>query len=61
MLREQFKGRAPRGARGLKSAAYAVMEHIIGRAPRGARGLKYLDLRHEADGGGVGPPAGPVD
>ena len=37
-------GRAPRGARGLKSMTGAIPVVAYGRAPRGARGLKFLEL-----------------
>ena len=54
--------RAPRGARGLKSAGErAGAEYIKGRAPRGARGLKSRLLDSGVELLLVVPLAGHVD
>ena len=54
-------GRAPRGARGLKSCAERIRGDVQGRAPRGARGLKSFEIYIKAGTAEVAPLAGRVD
>ena len=55
-------GRAPYGARGLKSACYAdVRMGDPGRAPYGARGLKFYDVAIHHVAVHVAPRMGRVD
>ena len=39
-----YRGRPPRGGRGLKYICDAALVAGVGRPPRGGRGLKYLRM-----------------
>ena len=51
-------GRAPRGARGLKSGHGRKVKIRASRAPRGARGLKFNELKAEEEDTGCRAPRG---
>ena len=53
-------GRAPQGARGLKSIQPAQLGQHAGRAPQGARGLKFVDLKSVSITAQVAPRKGRV-
>jgi len=56
------RGRAPRGARGLKQIVGRAVLQIAGRrAPRGARGLKLPRPCYRKPGAEVAPREGRVD